>query len=1296
MWKAKVGRKLKPVMKGQCPPLQPHQEAVAFMLHPQSPISRMLVDHPTGSGKTREMICVLDNYYLDPRPKVPIFPKEPVCRNFYMELLRWPSRYRDFFACLRPQDAAKACGCTDWRSRRQLRWDLADLSGVILHELCCNLREVLEMKGWFYMGRMRRSRREAFRCRFPDEDAPAAPLRALRYTSAGGRHADLRQDGWPVSALLKVAFDRAHAANNAYSNKVVIMDEVHNLVRLQTQYGQQLARLRTLLSSARGSVLVGFTGTPILNEASEGRQLLDIVKGVFAPRGDGGFLSSFPMRPVGLFPTSFPRGVPDGIITPKLRRKMVSKVLLTAEALKRYDAKRAKGIPEKRLRAYCNLCVHFGSLHEGRNGSKARILANMEICAPKLFAIAESICKNDEKALILVAHSSGLKALVEHLQERAAVGAKFGIATMEELAEFNSPANLRGELYRVLVADAAQCSEGVSFMAVRKLHLADVPASPSAFVQAVGRAVRMYGHSSLPAHEQTVTVQLWIGVFPRWMRSSLASWSFRAQRRRDARDMAAGAQHLLRRLFAAGVRDLETLKLRLDNCGGHTSERAAGTKPPLSLPQAAMFLEQLGLWEEAKALRMRLQKTRTVGIQVRRKQQPWNRRSGRSVIRMKKAPTFLPVKSQFVDAKVELRSNAVKVLKEEKVKLEEVIVKKEMPDEQDKKRQSQGPLSSSRPVATPQTPQCSHVKEEETATETCGTGDDQTLASLLDPDPPKKIRASRCSNEGEAQAPTAKADFAWERDPLVRMMQCLYSAQSAAEAERELFLNMRTADEEALRNLSQRTREFVPALTAFRKKAVDRAILWSAKREKGSKENVEESDGQSSSIDFGLTDVECAEPRTLMWRRCAAAQREKRWHPNSAAQASCANADARGSLWTRSGGATSVSQARAVSEQKPPSRITALPDRSMDVSERKRQKFPGCTYADLVSRTVLHAVGQANQIRDSKHAGDRHMALLLTTLTFGPAAAGFDPAPARARTSKPTAKRRGKGKGFGLQPAGGQVSKEEQRRQQRLGKDPSMNAARKALLSQIAETRFGLGEVDVDLVVPAYVECSGMRNVQQTQQTQHTLADAPCANQVLDYNRLFGAPQAAAETASTIDNAHDNLNRQCTAFVVALSKRCKPMLRQLPAICARSSWVWFTGTFNVGADRVGSVSMPSSAAHTELEKGGRSYEGPGGSQQPEMVLQKKCTSAETNGVDRSTTAFDWSDKDSWPKPFGGLTAAADVLYDKQVVSSLVDLIMHFGGPALLVEPDNVARQQLGSVAYFEEMASSRGLDVKIE
>merc|ERR1719390_193632 len=93
-----------------CPPLQPHQESVAFLLHPKSPISRLLIDHPTGSGKTWEIIRVLDNYFHDPRPKVPIFPKSPVCRNFYVELLRWPNRYRDYFCCERPNDAAIVSG----------------------------------------------------------------------------------------------------------------------------------------------------------------------------------------------------------------------------------------------------------------------------------------------------------------------------------------------------------------------------------------------------------------------------------------------------------------------------------------------------------------------------------------------------------------------------------------------------------------------------------------------------------------------------------------------------------------------------------------------------------------------------------------------------------------------------------------------------------------------------------------------------------------------------------------------------------------------------------------------------------------------------------------------------------------------------------------------------------------------------------------------------------------------------------------------------------------------------------
>merc|ERR1719253_820816 len=147
---------------------------------------------------------------------------------------------------------------------------------------------------------------------------PLAPLRALGYTSAGGSFS-LIIDDKPHSSLMKIGYDIG--SGNVYNNKIVLMDEAHNLVRSQTQYAEQLHRLRDLLFTAKNLVLVGFTGTPILNEPTEGRQLLDIIKGVAAMElNDEGYLSSFPMRPQPLFPLSLPRGLPDGILTAPRRR----------------------------------------------------------------------------------------------------------------------------------------------------------------------------------------------------------------------------------------------------------------------------------------------------------------------------------------------------------------------------------------------------------------------------------------------------------------------------------------------------------------------------------------------------------------------------------------------------------------------------------------------------------------------------------------------------------------------------------------------------------------------------------------------------------------------------------------------------------------------------------------------------------------------------------------------------------------------------------------------------------------
>lgn len=194
--------------------------------------------------------------------------------------------------------------------------------------------------------------------------------------------------------------------------------------------------------------------------------------------------------------------------------------------------------------------------------------------------------------------------LMKRLAEKA--DPPFQVATMNELSEFNHCSNLRGEKFRVLVADSLQCSEGVSFLSVRKTFLADVPVSPSGFIQQCGRSIRMYGHRGLPDEEQTVTTQLYVTMLPKWMRSSsLACWALRAQKKHTSgKEVEKKARILTARMNRAGIHSLEELKGRLD-AHGEAKMRSLGrtTKEGLTVEDVLTFLEQNGLWEEARLLR---------------------------------------------------------------------------------------------------------------------------------------------------------------------------------------------------------------------------------------------------------------------------------------------------------------------------------------------------------------------------------------------------------------------------------------------------------------------------------------------------------------------------------------------------------------------------------------------------------------------------------------------------------------------------------------------------------------------
>ncbi|CAK9058882.1 unnamed protein product [Durusdinium trenchii] len=120
--------------------------------------------------------------------------------------------------------------------------------------------------------------------------------------------------------------------------------------------------------------------------------------------------------------------------------------------------------------------------------------------APKFYGVAKAIAKNKEKAVVMLSRQTGYKALLEILQK---TGKKrgFKVATLKELSDFNDARrNLRGERFRVMLAETSQAGEGIQFKHVRRLHLVEVPVRHSELVQRASRCVRMGGHEAVEVH----------------------------------------------------------------------------------------------------------------------------------------------------------------------------------------------------------------------------------------------------------------------------------------------------------------------------------------------------------------------------------------------------------------------------------------------------------------------------------------------------------------------------------------------------------------------------------------------------------------------------------------------------------------------------------------------------------------------------------------------------------------------------------------------------------------------------
>lgn len=463
-----------------------HTISAAWLAGPETPIDRMLVIHRTGSGKTFAMIHILNNYFSDPRPKIVVFPNQELVRNFYEKMKRTPSQYSAFV---------------------QARADQNRVANTMTY-----FRETLGMQGETHkrglLGEL------------------AAPIRPLSYSICGGRQVFSKNGGRPDMPIFRMNWD----GRNPFDNKIILMDEVHNLIRPPAGTDKRLAtrleRMRNALFNAQGSVIIGLTATPFVKDEQDGRELLKMIKGKEyqnAPTNEG-FISYFNSLPTSIYPKMIPEAMTinitvrelEGMNLKKYMRKYKDRSPLSTNPTKRTDQL-------FKLMNYCNMAGYYtqGASSDFRAGLRKDPVSY----ATKFHYIINEILNHDKKSAVLVDRRlgfSGFKSLVKIMDPQNKGKWEFmGKPKTEKerkdnplLRQFNDDDNSHGQKIRCLVLDAQVYGEGIDLLGVRFFYMANPAPSYAAYKQWEGRVLRACGYSKLSPSERNVAIEMVIARGP--------------------------------------------------------------------------------------------------------------------------------------------------------------------------------------------------------------------------------------------------------------------------------------------------------------------------------------------------------------------------------------------------------------------------------------------------------------------------------------------------------------------------------------------------------------------------------------------------------------------------------------------------------------------------------------------------------------------------------------------------------------------------------------------------------------
>lgn len=477
-----------------------HQEVLKYLVHPKTPIHRLLAVWQLGTGKTLGMIRVLENFVADQRPKILVFPTDALVNNFYDQLMRFDSVYR--------------------------KWVLQNIgTKPVTPEV---VRDLLE------------------NCHRTGPQPLVAPLRAFRYTLAGGQ--TIKNNTVLRFGTADEVNVRFRADKNLFFRTIVLCDEAHNILKpredqINRANRAKVANFGARLQHAEEAVIVLFTGTPIVDDPRDAQELLTLTMGhtgagVQAPEG---FVSWFMDRPSALFANAFPH--PENMplrIDAQMQGEILEnyfmqrfhtrlsykkKSIPTAPRVNDFPCVVPKSKCKGTIASYENHAFYFRI-----KPKKALTMQNAHERATKAYYISQAIQQDKEnlKTCVILHEESGAYVLVKLLTElgisvlalerEKSVRKSTTTDNALKINQFNNlETNLRGESHRVIVLTAENHSEGVSLLNVRRLVLGDL--SPgntiprwSLVQQRMGRALRMCSHVHLPLSERTLRMEVFVAT----------------------------------------------------------------------------------------------------------------------------------------------------------------------------------------------------------------------------------------------------------------------------------------------------------------------------------------------------------------------------------------------------------------------------------------------------------------------------------------------------------------------------------------------------------------------------------------------------------------------------------------------------------------------------------------------------------------------------------------------------------------------------------------------------------------